>query len=106
MAEDQGQERTEQATSRKREQARQEGNFATSREVSTLFMVAGGTAGLYVSAMWMQPGQTPTMPLFNEGEAAAQTPTNPGQELEGLKRAVFANSAIPAMASPFQRWNF
>ena len=61
MAEDQGQERTEQATSRKREQARQEGNFATSREVSTLFMVAAGTVVLYFSSMWMYSGMAQVM---------------------------------------------
>lgn len=53
---DNDQERTEQATSRRREQAHQEGNFATSREVSTLFMVAAGVMVLYFSGLWMFTG--------------------------------------------------
>ena len=53
---DNDQERTEQATSRKIEQAHQEGNFATSREVSTLFMVAAGVMVLYFSGLWMFTG--------------------------------------------------
>ena len=61
MAEEQGQERTEQATSRRREQAREEGNFPTSREVSTLFMVAGGVAVLYFSSTWMYSGVADVM---------------------------------------------
>lgn len=53
---DNDQERTEQATSRRREQARTEGNFATSKEVSTLFMVAAGVMVLYFSGLWMFSG--------------------------------------------------
>jgi len=53
---DNDQERTEQATSRRREQARSEGNFATSKEVSTLFMVAAGVMMLYFSGLWMFSG--------------------------------------------------
>ncbi|HHL39407.1 MAG TPA: flagellar biosynthesis protein FlhB [Deltaproteobacteria bacterium] len=42
MADDR--EKTEQPTSRRREEARREGNVATSREVSTFFVVLGGLA--------------------------------------------------------------
>lgn len=58
---DNDQERTEQATSRRREQARQEGNFATSREVSTLFMVAAGVMVLYFAGLWMFSGMADVM---------------------------------------------
>ena len=58
---DNDQERTEQATSRRREQAREEGNFATSREVSTLFMVAAGVMVLYFSGLWMFSGLADVM---------------------------------------------
>src|SRR3989304_2947149 len=64
MAEEKGQERTEQATSRRREQARQEGNFATSREVSTLFMVAAGIVVLYFSSTWMYSGMAEVMKKY------------------------------------------
>src|SRR3972149_800087 len=53
---DNDQERTEQATSRRRDQARQEGNFASSKEVSTLFMVGAGVLVLYFSGLWMFSG--------------------------------------------------
>src|SRR3990172_11058949 len=64
MAEEKGQERTEQATWRRREQARQEGNFATSREVSTLFMVAAGIVVLYFSSTWMYSGMAEVMKKY------------------------------------------
>ena len=58
---DNDQERTEQATSRRREQSYQEGNFATSKEVSTLFMVAAGVIVLYFSGLWMFSGLADVM---------------------------------------------
>lgn len=58
---DKDQERTEQPTSRRREQARQEGSFATSREVSTLFMITAGIVVLYFSSAWMYSGMSEVM---------------------------------------------
>lgn len=58
---DNDQERTEQATSRRREQARQEGNFASSKEVSSLFMVAAGVMVLYFAGLWMFSGLADVM---------------------------------------------
>ena len=58
---DNDQERTEQASSRRREQARQEGNFASSKEVSTLFMVGAGVMVLYFSGLWMFSGLADVM---------------------------------------------
>jgi len=58
---DNDQERTEQATSRRREQARQEGNFASSKEVSTLFMVGAGVLVLYFAGLWMFSGLADVM---------------------------------------------
>lgn len=53
---DNDKEKTEQPSSRKREQARQEGNFATSREVSSFFVILGALLVLYLSGVWMFTG--------------------------------------------------
>lgn len=53
---DQDQEKTEQPTSRRREQARQEGNFAVSRELSTLFVIVAGLVVLYFCGVWIATG--------------------------------------------------
>ncbi|MBI2399496.1 MAG: flagellar biosynthesis protein FlhB [Deltaproteobacteria bacterium] len=58
---DNDQERTEQATSRRREQANQEGNYASSKEVSTLFMVGAGVLVLYFSGTYMFSGLADVM---------------------------------------------
>lgn len=50
------QEKTEQASSRRKEQARQEGNFAISKELSTFFMILAGLMILYFSGLWMAMG--------------------------------------------------
>ncbi|MDP2690338.1 MAG: EscU/YscU/HrcU family type III secretion system export apparatus switch protein, partial [Deltaproteobacteria bacterium] len=50
------QEKTEQPSSRRREQARQDGNFATSREVSSFFSILGGIMVLYFSGVWIFTG--------------------------------------------------
>ncbi len=50
------QERTEQASSRRREQARQEGNFAVSRELSSFFTILGALLVLYFAGTWMFMG--------------------------------------------------
>lgn len=47
------QEKTEQPSSRKREQARQDGSFAVSKELSSFFVVLGGLTILYFSGVWM-----------------------------------------------------
>ncbi len=53
---DAGQERTEEATSRRREKAAEEGQFVLSRELSSFVMVIGGLAVLYFSGVWMAAG--------------------------------------------------
>ncbi|MEK7772898.1 MAG: flagellar biosynthesis protein FlhB [Deltaproteobacteria bacterium] len=47
------QEKTEQPSSRKREQARQDGSFAVSKELSSFLVVLGGLTILYFSGVWM-----------------------------------------------------
>ena len=52
MAEESGQERTEQATPRRRQQAREKGQVARSRELSTvLVLLSAVTAGLFIGPM-------------------------------------------------------
>lgn len=53
MAELDDQEKTEQPTSRRREEARRDGNFAVSRELSSFFMIFSALVVLYFSALWM-----------------------------------------------------
>lgn len=53
---DNDQERTEQPTSRKREQAREQGNVATSKEISTLFTIVGAVLVLYFASVWIATG--------------------------------------------------
>ncbi|MEK7680153.1 MAG: flagellar biosynthesis protein FlhB [Deltaproteobacteria bacterium] len=53
---DNGQERTEEATSRRREKAAEEGQFVQSRELSSFVMVIGGLAVIYFSGAWMASG--------------------------------------------------
>lgn len=47
------QEKTEQPSSRRREQARQDGSFAISKELSSFFVVLTGLLVLYYSGLWM-----------------------------------------------------
>lgn len=53
---DNDQEKTEQPTSRRREQARDEGNVAVSKEVSSFFVLAGALIVLYFTSSWMLGG--------------------------------------------------
>ncbi|MBI5587524.1 MAG: flagellar biosynthesis protein FlhB [Deltaproteobacteria bacterium] len=53
---DQEQDKTEQPTSRRRELARQDGNFAVSRELSTLFVIIGSLVVLYFCGVWIVTG--------------------------------------------------
>ncbi len=62
MPEDDG-ERTEQPTSRRREQAAEEGNFAVSRELNTFFVVLGGLIVLYFSGIWIFQGAAEFMKI-------------------------------------------
>ena len=55
------QEKTEQASSRRREQARQDGNFATSKEVSSFFSIFGAVMVLYFSGVWIFMGMADFM---------------------------------------------
>ncbi len=50
------QEKTEQPSARRREQARQEGNFATSKEVSSFFSILGAILVIYFSSVWVFTG--------------------------------------------------
>jgi len=47
------QDRTEQPTSRKRDEARLEGNVAVSREAATFFVILGALLVLYFTGVWM-----------------------------------------------------
>lgn len=53
---DSDQDKTEQPTSRKREEARADGNVAVSQEVGTFFVIMGGLVMLYFSGLWMASG--------------------------------------------------
>ncbi len=53
MAQDDGQERTEEATPKRREEARRKGQIARSRELNTMAMLLLGTAGLMTSGPFM-----------------------------------------------------
>lgn len=53
---DNDQERTEQPSSRRRDQAREDGSFAISKELSSFFMVAASLLVLYYSAVWIYNG--------------------------------------------------
>ncbi len=55
MADD-GQDKTEHPTARKREEARAEGNVAVSTELATFFVILGGLTMLYFSGLWMAGG--------------------------------------------------
>jgi flagellar biosynthetic protein FlhB len=48
-----GEERTEPATPKRRQEAREEGRVAQSREVSTVVVLLGGALGLYFLGSWM-----------------------------------------------------
>jgi len=50
------QEKTEQPSARRREQARKEGNFATSKEISSFFSILGAVVVLYFSGVWIFMG--------------------------------------------------
>lgn len=50
------QEKTEQPTSRKREEARQDGNVPVSKEVSSFFVILGAVLVLYFSGVWIARG--------------------------------------------------
>ena len=100
MAEGDSQERTEQASSRKRDQAREDGSFATSKELSTFLMIAGSTAVLYFSAVWMYTGLADLMKgsfkLLMKGELTVK-------EVSGLFSMVsykFFVIILPALAIP------
>jgi flagellar biosynthesis protein FlhB len=53
MAEDSDLEKTESASPRRIEQAREEGNVPHSRELSTFLVLMSGSVGLWVSAQWL-----------------------------------------------------
>lgn len=100
MAEDDSQERTEQPSSRKRDQARDEGSFATSKELSTFLMIAGSMAVLYFSAVWMFTGLADLMrgsfKLLIKGDLTVK-------EVSGLFNMVsykFFVIILPALAIP------
>ena len=61
-----GQDKTEEPTSRRREQARADGNVAISMELATLFVLLGGLLMLYFTGLFMAEGIMKLMrqPLF------------------------------------------
>lgn len=64
MAEETGQERTEEATPRRRQQAQEKGQVPRSRELTTTVLLLGGTAGLMLFSTVMLEG---LLSLFREG---------------------------------------
>ena len=67
MAEaDSGQDRTEEATPRRRQQAQEKGQVPRSRELTTTVLLLGGTAGLMMLSSYMIEGLSA---LFREGLA-------------------------------------
>ena len=66
MAEETGQERTEEATPRRRQQAQEKGQVPRSRELTTTMLLLGGTAGLMLFSSFMLEG---LLALFREGFA-------------------------------------
>lgn len=93
------QEKTEQPTSRRRDEARGEGNFANSRELSTFFMMFGSLLIIYFSAMWIFTGLADFMKtsfsVFKTGMTA--------QDLNDLFRGVsykFLLIIAPILAIP------
>jgi flagellar biosynthetic protein FlhB len=63
---DNDQDKTEEPTSRRREEARADGNVATSTEVATFFVILGGLLTLYLTGLFMAEGIMKLMrqPLF------------------------------------------
>lgn len=55
------QERTEQASSRKREQAAQEGRTAVSKELASLFVIVSSIVVLYFAGVWIATGSAELM---------------------------------------------
>lgn len=64
MAEESGQERTEEPTPRRRQQAQEKGQVPRSRELTTTVLLLGGTAGLMMLSGYMLEG---LLDLFREG---------------------------------------
>ena len=71
MAEETGQERTEEATPRRRQQAQEKGQVPRSRELTTTMLLLGGTAGLMLFSSFMLEG---LLALFREGFALDRQP--------------------------------
>lgn len=90
MAENaQGGEKTEEATPRRRSQARDEGQVAFSAEVNTALLLLLGLIGIGLATPW----------LFNAAAVCVRTTIS-----EGLGREITADTAIPtmfALAAPF-----
>ncbi|MBI5345200.1 MAG: flagellar biosynthesis protein FlhB [Deltaproteobacteria bacterium] len=93
------QERTEQPTSRRREEARDEGRFAVSKELSSFFAILGGLAVLYSTGLWMAMGLVDVMkrsfgPM--KGELTVEAASGLFQRL-GFKFLVII---LPALSIP------
>ncbi len=58
---DNDQEKTEQPTSRRLEEARQEGKFAVSKELSSFFVMLGALLIFYFAGLWMTTGMAELM---------------------------------------------
>uniref|UniRef100_A0A7C4MQ41 Flagellar biosynthetic protein FlhB n=1 Tax=Desulfatirhabdium butyrativorans TaxID=340467 RepID=A0A7C4MQ41_9BACT len=72
MPEDSGQERTEKATAKKREEAREKGQVASSKEVSSALIILGALMALAVSGSWSADRIARSMQHFwaNSGQMA------------------------------------
>ncbi|CAM4301477.1 Flagellar biosynthetic protein FlhB [Kerstersia similis] len=106
VADDSDLEKTEPASPRRLEQAREEGQVARSRELSTFLILAGGMAGLWLSAMLLYEkiggmlhrslGFSRTVAM-DETQMLAQNAASAGEVLLGLM-PLFAVLLVAALA--------
>lgn len=116
MAEDSDLERTEPASQRRLEQAREEGQVPSSRELATFLVVSTGVLGLWVLGgwMWRQSAQLLTHGLTIERQAAfdpaAMLMLMQARVLEALilLAPLLGALTLAALAAPFllAGWNF
>lgn len=109
MAEDSDLERTEPASGRRLEQAREEGQVPQSRDLSTFLVLITGTVGLWVSGSWMSQRMAGVLSQgLTVSHAQAFDPSAMGVVLRSLSGdalvalfPVFIALILGAIAGPF-----
>ncbi len=109
MAEDSDLERTEPASSRRLEQAREEGQVPQSRDLSTFLVLISGTVALWVTGSWMSQRLSSVLSRgLAFGHAEAFDSSLMGKSLENLSNEavvallpLFLALIIGAVAGPF-----